>query len=122
MIVGSGMAERYHQRFFKAEPLSDGTFFHSRTEALCGFNVAGPKAARGILSRLTNADLSTEAFPFMRSRRIEIDGIEAIAIRVSFTGDLGWEFHCETDRQLDLYRALLEVGREFDAGPWARGR
>ncbi len=116
MIVGSGMAERYHQRFFKAVPLPEGTVFESQTEALCGFNVAGPQS-RDILSRLTNADLSTEAFPFMRSRRIEIAGIEAIAIRVSFTGDLGWELHCATDRQFDLYRALLEAGKEFDAGP-----
>ena len=116
MIVGSGMAERYHQRFFKAVPLPGDTVFESCTEALCGFNVAGPQS-RDILARLTNADLSTETFPFMRSRRIEIAGIEAIAIRVSFTGDLGWELHCPTDRQLDLYRALLEAGKAFGAGP-----
>ena len=116
MIVGSGMAERYHQRFFKAVPLPEGTAFESRTEAMCGFNVAGPQS-RDILTRLSNADLSTETFPFMRSLRIEIAGIEAVAIRVSFTGDLGWELHCATDRQLYLYRALLEVGKEFGAGP-----
>lgn len=116
MVLGSGMAERYHQRFFAAVPLPDGTTVSSRTEALCGFNVAGP-AARSLLSRLTNADLSTAAFPFMRSRRIDIAGIPVVAIRVSFTGDLGWELHCEAARQLDLYRALLEAGGDHGAGP-----
>jgi dimethylglycine dehydrogenase len=116
LIVGSGMAERYHKRFFDAVPLTEGTVFKSMTEALCGFNVAGPQS-RALLQRLSNADLTTATFPFMRSQRIEIAGIEATAIRVSFTGDLGWELHCATGDQLHLYKALLEAGREFDAGP-----
>ncbi|TIP34409.1 MAG: dehydrogenase, partial [Mesorhizobium sp.] len=67
MVIGSGMAERFHQRFFKSVPLPEGTTFRSRTEELGGFNVAGPKS-RELLQRLTNDDLSNEAFPFMRSR------------------------------------------------------
>ena len=58
------MAERFHQRFFKAVPLPEGTSFRSRTEEMGGFNVAGPKS-RELLQRLTNADLSSETFPFM---------------------------------------------------------
>jgi sarcosine oxidase gamma subunit len=90
MVFGSGMAERFHQRFFKAVPLPEGTTFRSLTEELCGFNVAGPKS-RELLQRLTNADLSTQAFPFMRSCRITVAGVDVVALRVSFTGDLGWE-------------------------------
>lgn len=116
MIVGSGMTERYHQRFFKAVPLPSGTMFKSRTDAMCGFNVAGPKS-REILQRLTNADLSTSAFPFMRSKRIEVAGVLVVAIRVSFTGDLGWELHCDAADQPRLYQALLDAGKEFGAGP-----
>jgi len=40
-----------------------------------------------------------------------------IALRVSFTGDLGWELHCDQADQLRLYEALLEAGRAVDAGP-----
>ena len=116
MVFGSGMAERFHQRFFKSVPLPEGTTFRSRTEALCGFNVAGPKS-RELLQRLTNADLSTASFPFMRSRRITVAGVDVIALRVSFTGDLGWELHCDAADQVALYTALLEAGREFGAGP-----
>ncbi|SPH23339.1 4-methylaminobutanoate oxidase (formaldehyde-forming) [Defluviimonas aquaemixtae] len=116
LIVGSGMAERFHQRFFRAIPLPEGTTFESRTEAMCGFNVAGPKS-RDLLARLTNADLSNDAFPFMRSQRITVAGIDCVAIRVSFTGDLGWELHCAADAQVALYEALLDAGRAFGAGP-----
>jgi len=38
-------------------------------------------------------------------------------LRVSFTGDLGWEVHCNTADQKALYTALLEAGKEFGAGP-----
>ena len=115
-IVSSGMAERYHKRFFDMVPLPEGTTFESHTEAMCGFNVAGPKS-RDMLQRLTNASLSTEDFPFMRSKVIELGGVECLALRVSFTGDLGWELHCKTEDQAKLYAALLEAGKEFGAGP-----
>ena len=116
MIIGGGMSERYHQRFWAMVPLPDGTTFESCTDDMCGFNVAGP-LSRDLLSRLTNADLSTAAFPFMRSQRIEIAGVKVIALRVSFTGDLGWELHCDQADQLRLYEALLKAGKDFDAGP-----
>jgi dimethylglycine dehydrogenase len=116
MIVGSGMAERFHQRFFRAVPLPASTVFRSLTESMCGFNVAGPKS-REILQRLTNTDLSNTSFPFMRSQRITVAGVDVVAIRVSFTGDLGWELHCAEADQVKLYTALLNQGRELGAGP-----
>ena len=116
MIIGSGMAERFHQRFFRAVALPPATTFRSLTEALCGFNVAGPKA-RELLQRLTNADLSHAAFPFMRSQKMIVAGVPVVAIRVSFTGDLGWEIHCAERDQVKLYVALLEAGRAVGAGP-----
>ena len=115
-IVGSGMAERFHLRFFRAIPLPDGTTFESLTETVAGFNVAGPKA-RDVLGRLTNADLSNDGFPFMRSRRITVAGVDCVAIRVSFTGDLGWELHCAENDQIALYTALLAAGADVGAGP-----
>ncbi|MBF9043810.1 FAD-dependent oxidoreductase [Rhodobacterales bacterium HKCCE4037] len=115
-ILGGGAAERFHQRFFRALPLPDGTTFESLTEATCGFNVAGPEA-RTLLSRLTNADLSNDAFPFFRSQRITVAGVDCVAIRVSFTGDLGWELHCAEADQIALYTALLDAGKAVGAGP-----
>ncbi|MBO6604848.1 MAG: FAD-dependent oxidoreductase, partial [Roseicyclus sp.] len=36
MMIGSGLAERYHRRFFDMVPLPQGTVFENRTDALCG--------------------------------------------------------------------------------------
>ncbi len=115
-IIGSGMAERFHQRWFRAVPLPEGTTFESLTERTAGFNVAGPDS-RKLLSRLTNTDLSDSAFPFFRSARITVAGVDCVALRVSFTGDLGWELHCGQADQQALYLALIEAGRDLGAGP-----
>ncbi|GGH28455.1 dimethylglycine dehydrogenase [Cribrihabitans marinus] len=116
MMVGSGMAERYHQRFFNMVPLPEGTTLEVATDRIAGFNIAGPKA-REVLQRLTNADLSNEAFRFMRSAQIEVAGVACLAIRVSFSGDLGWELHCAESDQIRLYTALLDTAREAGGGP-----
>ncbi len=116
MMIGSGMAVRYHQRFFNMVDLPEGTTFEVATNRIAGFNVAGPKS-RDLLLRLTNADLSNEAFRFMRSRTIEVAGVTCLAIRVSFTGDLGWELHCAESDQIRLYSALLDTAKELNGGP-----
>lgn len=115
-MIGSGMAERYHQRFFKSVERPAEVSFVSHTVSHCGFNVAGPNA-RELLSRLTNADLSNDSWPFMRSRQIQINGIDTIALRVSFTGDLGWELYVPEADQLSLYDALLEAGSSLQVVP-----
>lgn len=116
LMIGSGMAERYHKRFFDAVPLPVGTSWTSVTDTMAGFNVAGPRA-RDLLTQLTNADLSNAAFPFMRSAQVELAGIKCIALRVSFTGDLGWELHCRESDQARLYESLIEAGKALGAGP-----
>jgi len=115
-VIGSGMAERYHQRYFRAVPLPDGTTFTSLTDAVCGFNVAGP-ASRELLQPLTNGSLATADFPFMRAQRITLAGVEVMALRVSFTGDLGWELHCAAADQTRLYHALLDAAAGHGGGP-----
>ena len=116
MMIGSGMAERYHRRFFDMVPLPDGTGFDVATPRIAGFNVAGPRS-REMLAGLTDADLSNEGWRFMRSRRIAVAGVDCLAIRVSFTGDLGWELHCAVDDQVVLYETLLEAAAAHGGGP-----
>ena len=115
-IISSGMAESYQQRFYKEVPLPEGTTFESVTVARCAFNVAGPKS-RDVLQRLSNADLSNASWPFMRSGKLTIAGVECGALRVSFTGDLGWEIYCDTADQQAVYTALIQAAQEAGGGP-----
>ena len=116
LMIGSGIAERYHQRFFNSVPRTETVSLESLTEAWGGFNVAGPNS-RKLLERLTDADLSDEAFKFMHNRAISIAGIDARAIRVSFSGDLGWEIYVAIEYQLALYDALFEAGADLGVRP-----
>ncbi len=116
LMIGSGIAERYHQRFFQSVARPDSVGFKSLTEAWAGFNVAGPKS-RELLQSLTQADLSNDQCKFMHSRMITIAGIEAVILRVSFSGDLGWEVYVPIAQQLALFDAILEAGKSHGVRP-----
>ena len=60
------------------------------TSGCATLHVAGPRS-RELLARLTDADVSGEAWPFLQAREIEVARARAWAFRVSFTGELGWE-------------------------------
>jgi dimethylglycine dehydrogenase len=115
-IVSSGAAEGFQQRFYNLVKRGKGTEFISKSEDYCGFNVAGPKS-RELLQRLSNKDLSNEAWPFFKSGSLIIAGVECLAMRVSFTGDLGWELYCEKHNQLALYKLLIENASQIGGGP-----
>ena len=115
-VVSSGISERYQQRFYNSVKLPENTSFRSRTNEMCGFNIAGPKS-REILQRLSNQDLSNKNWSFMRSGMLSIAGVKCLALRISFTGDLGWELYCEANKQQILYEALIQEAVSKRGGP-----
>ena len=74
--------------------------------------VQGPRS-RELLSRLTTADLSNEAFPYMRAKEIEVGNGVALAMRVTYLGELGWELHIPTDHALTVFDALFSAGGDL---------
>ena len=70
--------------------------------------LAGP-ASRDILSRLTGACLDNDAFPWLSAQSISVAGKGVMAMRVSYTGELGWELHHDLDDEVALYDALKGV-------------
>ncbi len=74
--------------------------------------LAGPKS-RDVLCKVTGADLSNRAFPWLSCREIEIDYARTRAFRVNYVGELGWELHVPVEFQLPVYDALWEAGQEF---------
>ncbi len=77
--------------------------------------VAGPRA-RTLLEACTDDDLSNESFGFLRARDITICGIAVRALRVGFTGSLGWELHAPMGRLNDLYNGLFEADERTGSG------
>ena len=70
----------------------------------------GPKA-RAILQKVTKADISNAGFPYMTARRITVGDVPALASRVTYVGELGWEFYCPMEYALRLWDTLWEAGQ-----------
>jgi heterotetrameric sarcosine oxidase gamma subunit len=83
------------------------------TSGLAVLHLAGPRS-RELLATLTDEDLANEAFPFMRAKETEVGWAPAWALRVSYTGELGWELYVPTEFVHDLHAKLVEAGRGFE--------
>jgi glycine cleavage system aminomethyltransferase T len=81
------------------------------TSAYSVLNVQGPKS-RDLLSRVTNADMSNEAFPFLTLQEIDIGYALVLALRVSYVGELGWELYIPTEFSLHVFDMLVEAGKD----------
>jgi 4-methylaminobutanoate oxidase (formaldehyde-forming) len=81
------------------------------TGQLVTYAVWGPRS-RDVLRTLTGADLSNAAFPFMTAQEISLGDIPVRALRVTFTGELGWELYAPAEYGLGLWQALWDAGRE----------
>jgi dimethylglycine dehydrogenase len=83
--------------------------------------IAGPNT-RKLLQPHCAAALSNENFPWLSARPVEIQGIEVLAMRVSYVGELGWELHHPIAAQPTLYDTLksgIEGNAPADFGFYA---
>ena len=100
------------------------------TSAWATLHLAGPRS-RELLARLTDADVSGDAWPFLQAREVDVGRARAWAFRVSFTGELGWELLVPTEFVADLYTRIVHAGADlglrhagafaFDAARLERG-
>lgn len=118
-LFGSGAAEKYHMRWFVQHLPTDGSVaVRPMGLGLVGLSIAGPKA-RAVLEKITDDDVSTQAFRFMDFRQnMEVGMGHAMVGRISFTGDLGYELWVKPEQQLALFDALWEAGQEFGIRPF----
>lgn len=79
--------------------------------------LAGPHA-RDVLQKVTDADLSNAAFPWLSGKEITVGVAPVRALRVNFVGELGWELHHSLAYQNHIFDALMEAGKEFDIAPF----
>ncbi len=79
-------------------------------------SVQGPKS-RTLLSRLTDTDLSNEAFPYLSAQNIHIGYAPVLAIRVTYLGELGWELHIPAEYAAGAFDELLSAGEDLGLRP-----
>jgi dimethylglycine dehydrogenase len=115
-LTSAAFAERHDEDMLRSRAKADVTITNL-TEKRGILGVMGPKS-RELLDKLTDADLSNTAFPWLSVQQITVAGITALALRVSYVGELGWELHVDLDRFGDLYRAVSEAGECLGHAPF----
>ncbi len=80
------------------------------------FALAGPNARAILAEVIKDAEpetaLSNKRFPWLSARRIELGMCPVNAIRVAYTGELGWELHHPIEMQRYLWDLLLAAGEK----------
>jgi dimethylglycine dehydrogenase len=78
------------------------------------FAIAGPKSRDVLKAVIKDADpetaLSNKRFPWLSARKIELGMCPVNAIRVAYTGELGWELHHPMEMQNYLFDLLEKAG------------
>jgi glycine cleavage system aminomethyltransferase T len=82
---------------------------HDQTNAYSTLGLWGPRA-RDILQSITSHDVSHEGLPFARCKEIEIGPVRALASRISYVGDLGWELYVPFEQGARLWDLIAEAG------------
>ncbi|XP_061714576.1 sarcosine dehydrogenase, mitochondrial [Cydia pomonella] len=94
------------------------------TKQLCILSVQGPHSQR-ILQRFTDAGLSNDAFPVSTHRSIHFSKAPhspdnktytCRALRIGWSGELGWELHIPSANAVSVYKALSRAHGLKNAG------
>jgi glycine cleavage system aminomethyltransferase T/glycine/D-amino acid oxidase-like deaminating enzyme len=116
-IVTGGMDGPRDRKWFSDHLPSDGSVtLLDVTSAWCTVGVWGPRA-RDVVASVTDADMSHEGFPFLRFRQVEIGPVQAIASRISYVGELGWELYAPMEQGDALWDVLWEAGQPHGLVP-----
>ncbi|MBV8876907.1 MAG: GcvT family protein, partial [Gammaproteobacteria bacterium] len=111
-LISAAAAERHDEHWLRSH-LSDrfGTIdIKNLTPRYGSLIVAGPQS-RALLVRVTDVNLSNDAFPWLAVRALALGTTAALAMRVNYVGELGWELHVPIEHLLGVHELLIEAGR-----------
>lgn len=89
--------------------LSEGAEIINRSSTWAALTLNGPRA-RDVLAACTSAPLDNVSFRWLSGQEIEVASHKVFAFRMSYAGELGWEFHGPNEAILAVYDALWAAG------------
>lgn len=113
LVLTGGAVGMHDLAWIRGQAPTDGSVrVADVTSQSCTLGLWGPHA-RDVLRQVCDEDLSNEAFPYFTARRLTIDTLPVLALRVSYVGELGWELYAPPEYGQRLWDALWEAGRPF---------
>ena len=117
-VVSAGALQRLdHDWLARHMPCDGSVTLTNLTNQMGVLVVAGPRS-RELLSGLTRDDLSNDSFHWLSGRWIDVGLAPALALRVNFVGELGWELHHPIEYQNHIFDALVRAGRDLALKPF----
>jgi len=112
ILLGAGGMQRFHMRHFEELLPGDGSVeIENMSSRWAGLMLAGPNS-RAILAELAEEDVGANAFPFLSAQVLSLGNVpESVAVRVSFTGEMGYEIYCPMEYQRTLFDGLMAAGK-----------
>lgn len=112
-IVSAAATETHDLGWLQQHAPDDGSVVIDNVTPRYGvLTVAGPRS-RELLQRVSDDDFTSAGFPFFRARSVGVGRAQALAVRVSYVGELGWELHHPLEAQRHLYDVLFEAGGDL---------
>jgi glycine cleavage system aminomethyltransferase T/glycine/D-amino acid oxidase-like deaminating enzyme len=110
IITGTAFGE-HDRSWLRLHMPEDGSVsIEDVSSAYACIGLWGPNA-RKILEKVTHEDVSNTAFPYMTARRITVGDVPLLASRVTYVGELGWEFYPPMEYGQRVWDVLWEAGQ-----------
>ena len=117
LLLGSGAAQDMHRRWFETHLPASGVQYRNVSDALHGLALSGPNS-RALLQRITRDDVSATALRFRDVRRTFVGGVPVTLVRLSFSGELGYEIYCEPPYLMALWEQVEAAGADLGLRPY----
>ena len=112
VVTGGGMSRHDLQWIRTNLPDDESVTLTDISSSMCCIGLWGPNA-RNLLSRVTDDDVSHHGFPYLAAKSLTIVDVPALALRISYAGELGWELYAPSEYGQRLWDILWETGQQF---------
>ncbi len=90
----------------------------SVTDQFGAMALSGPQARLVLAAALPSEDVSNTALPHMAMHELTLDDVPLRVMRMSFSGELGYELHCPANFVQSLWEHVLKAGATHGIKPY----
>ena len=121
-LVSAGAWQRldhdWIKRILRQTGMHDSVRFENLTNQRGVLVLAGPKSREIMQAVSPREDFSNAAFPWLSGRWVDVGLAPALAVRVNFVGELGWELHHPIEYQNHIFDAIMKAGAACGIKPF----
>ncbi len=93
-------------------------YLTSVTEQFGTISLNGPNSRKIVELLFPDQDFSSEIFPHMTFKNLEIDKVPCRVMRISFTGEICYEINIPASYALSLWNKCMALGKNFNITPY----